>query len=50
MVTVIENAVPDPVGARDLLDEFHAVVRARKSDDLDDWIARDRLGGRSGGG
>ena len=33
-MTVIEKAVPN------LLDGFHAIVRARKSDELDDWIAR----------
>lgn len=44
MMTVIEKAVPDLVGARDLLDEFHAIVRARKSDDLDAWIARAQTG------
>lgn len=44
MMTVIEKAVPDLVDARDFLDEFHAIVRARKSDDLDDWITRAQTG------
>jgi Transposase len=44
MMTMIEKAVPDLVGARDLLDEFHAIVRERKRDCLDSWIARAKTG------
>jgi transposase len=40
MLAMVEAAVPDLVGARDLLDEFHAIVRERKGDCLDAWIAR----------
>jgi len=44
MMTMIEKAVPDLFAARDLLDEFHAIVRARKRGCLDDWIDRARTG------
>jgi transposase len=40
MLAMVEAAVPDLVGARDLLDEFQAIVRERKGNCLDDWIAR----------
>jgi transposase len=38
--TVIEKAVPALVTARNLLDEFHAILRTRRSEDLDGWLAR----------
>ena len=44
MMTMIEKAVPDLVGARDLLDEFHAIVRERKRHCLDTWITRAETG------
>ena len=44
MMTMIETAVPDLVGARDLLDEFHAIVRERRRHCLDTWITRAETG------
>jgi transposase len=35
----IETGVPDLIIARDLVDRFHAMIRERRSADLDPWIA-----------
>jgi transposase len=43
-VAIIGDAVPDLTTARDLLDRFHRLIRQRKVDRLDSWIA-DAKGG-----
>jgi len=35
----IEQGVPALIAARDLVDRFHAMIRNRKPEDLDPWIA-----------
>jgi hypothetical protein len=39
IIDTIARAVPMLVMARDLLDRFHLMIRARKADVLDEWIA-----------
>lgn len=34
----IEQGIPALVGARDLVDRFHAMIRERRPEDLDPWI------------
>jgi transposase len=38
-MTLIQQSVPTLVAARDLLDQFQAIVRGRKVEELDSWIA-----------
>jgi transposase len=38
LIVTIEKAVPDLLAARDLIDQFHAMIRKRDADRLDDWI------------
>jgi transposase len=42
IIDTIERAVPMLVTVRDLLNRFHAMIRARKADVLDEWIAQAR--------
>ena len=35
----IERGVPALIAARDLVDRFHAMIRNRKPEELDPWIA-----------
>jgi transposase len=39
MVATMKHALPDLVGARDLLDRFHDMIQRRKSADLEGWLA-----------
>jgi transposase len=41
-MALIEQGVPTLIGARDLLDRFHAVIRTRAPDELDAWITAAR--------
>ena len=38
LIVKIEKAAPDLLGARNLIDQFHAMIRKRDADRLDDWI------------
>jgi transposase len=35
----IERGVPDLIAARDLVDRFHSMIRNRRPEELDPWIA-----------
>jgi transposase len=37
-MAVIESAIPALVMARDLMDQFHSMIKRRAGADLDDWI------------
>lgn len=39
LMAVITNATPEIVSARDQLDAFHAIIRERKPDALEPWLA-----------
>ena len=39
LLAMIAKAAPDMVTARDQLDAFHAIVRERKADELESWLA-----------
>ncbi len=44
LLAAIAQATPEIVTARDQLDAFHAIVRERKSDALDAWLAEAEVG------
>ena len=39
IVATVEGCVPKIAAARELLDRFHAMMRARRPEDFDEWIA-----------
>lgn len=39
-VAAIEEQLPDPVEARDIVESFHEMLRRKSKDDLDTWINR----------
>ena len=39
IVATVEDGVPKIAAARDLLERFHAMMRARRPQDFDQWIA-----------
>ncbi len=44
LIVTIEEAVPDLLTARDLIDQFHAMIRERDADRLDAWIKAAKAG------
>lgn len=44
LIVTIEKAAPDLLTARDLIDQFHAMIRKGDADQLDDWIKAAKTG------
>ncbi len=44
LIVTIEKAAPDLLATRDLIDQFHAMIRKRKADHLDAWIKAAKAG------
>ena len=44
LIVLIEKAAPDLPAARDLVDQFHAMIRKCDADQLDDWIEAAKTG------